>query len=311
MFDTSFPPKSGYIINNFSTLYHKEEKNERELQKNFCLPIDFLLSRIALKSIFLDFPSFFSYNEHTKQKGIIMEQSEREKKLKNARIAIFGIGGVGGYAAEMFARSGVGTLDLIDDDKVCLTNVNRQIFATGKTIGKYKTDVAEERLKDINPDIAINGYKTFYMPDTAALFDFTKYSYVVDAIDTVKGKIELVMQAISCGTPIISCMGAGNKLDASAFRAADIYSTNVCPLAKVMRCELKKRGVKSLKVIYSEEKPIVPVEDMAISCRTHCVCPPGTRKCTVRRAIPGSNAFVPSAAGILLASEVIKDILNA
>ncbi len=240
-----------------------------------------------------------------------MERSEREKKLKNARVAIFGIGGVGGYAAETLARSGVGTLDLIDDDKVCLTNVNRQIFATSKTIGKYKTDAAKERLKDMNPDITINDYKIFYMPDTAALFDFTKYSYVVDAIDSVKGKIELVMQAASCGTPIISCMGAGNKLDASAFRAADIYSTNVCPLAKVMRRELKKRGVKSLKVIYSEEKPIVPAEDMAISCRAHCVCPPGTRKCTVRRAIPGSNAFVPSAAGILLASEVIKDILNA
>lgn len=231
------------------------------------------------------------------------------EKLKRARVAIFGIGGVGGYTAETLARSGVGTLDLIDDDRICLTNINRQIFATGKTVGKYKVDVAEERLKEINPELTVHTYKTFFMPDTAEQFDFSAYDYVIDAVDTVKAKIEIVLQAQAAGTPVISCMGAGNKIDPTAFRVADLYKTRVCPLAKVMRTELKKRGVKKLKVVYSEESPVIPVEDMAISCREHCICPPGTvRKCTARRAIPASNAFVPSVAGIILAGEVIKDL---
>jgi tRNA A37 threonylcarbamoyladenosine dehydratase len=236
--------------------------------------------------------------------------SEGMEKLKNARVAIFGIGGVGGYTVEALARSGVGTLDLIDDDKICLTNLNRQILATRSTVGKYKVDVARDRILDINPNANVNIYKTFYVPDTADQFDFTQYDYVVDAIDTVTGKIELIMQADRTNTPIISSMGAGNKMDASAFKVADIYKTNVCPLAKVMRRELKKRGIKKLKVVYSEEKPMTPIDDMAISCRTHCICPPGTaRKCTQRRQVPGSNAFVPSVVGLIIAGEVINDIL--
>lgn len=235
---------------------------------------------------------------------------EGMESLQNARVAIFGIGGVGGYTVEALARSGIGTFDLIDDDKVCLTNLNRQIIATRKTIGKYKVDVAKERILDINPDAVVNIYKTFYMPDTADQFDFSQYDYVVDAIDTVTGKIELIMQADKTKTPIISSMGAGNKMDPTAFRVTDIYKTNVCPLAKVMRRELKKRGIKKLKVVYSEEKPLTPIEDMAISCKTNCICPPGTaRKCTQRRQVPGSNAFVPSVVGLIIAGEVVKDII--
>lgn len=234
---------------------------------------------------------------------------EAMEKLANSRIAIFGIGGVGGFTAEGLARSGVGTLDLIDDDRVCLTNINRQIFATRKTVGKLKIDVAKERLLEINPDMTINTYKTFYMPETADQFDFTQYDYVVDAIDTVTGKIELVMNANKCRTPIICSMGAGNKVDPTRFQVADIYSTSVCPLARVMRYELKKRGIRKLKVVYSTEKPMTPVDDMAISCKQHCICPPGTaRKCTQRNQVPGSNAFVPSVAGLIIAGEVIKDI---
>jgi tRNA A37 threonylcarbamoyladenosine dehydratase len=236
---------------------------------------------------------------------------ENMERLHNARVAVFGIGGVGGYTVEALARSGVGTLDLIDDDRVCLTNINRQIYATRKTVGQYKVDVAEERIHDINPEAVVNTYKTFYMPDTADQFDFSQYDYVVDAIDTVTGKLMLVEQAQKANIPIISSMGAGNKLDASAFQVADIYETSVCPLAKVMRQELKKRGIRRLKVVYSKEKPMTPIDDMAISCRTNCICPPGTaRKCTQRRQVPGSNAFVPSVVGLIIAGEVIKDLTN-
>ena len=230
-------------------------------------------------------------------------------RLKNARVAVFGIGGVGGYAVEALARSGIGALDLIDDDKVCLTNINRQIIATRKTVGKYKVDVAEERVHDINPDCTVRTYKTFYMPDTADQFNFEEYDYVIDAIDTVTGKLELIMQADRTGTPVISSMGAGNKLDPTAFEVTDIYKTSICPLAKVMRRELRKRGIQSLKVVYSREEPTRPIEDMSISCRTHCICPPGAeRKCTQRRDIPGSTAFVPSVVGLIIAGEVIKDL---
>ena len=234
---------------------------------------------------------------------------EAMERLFAARVAVFGIGGVGGYAVEALARSGVGTLDLIDDDKVCLTNLNRQIFATRKTVGKYKIDVARERILEINPDAVVNTYRTFYAPDTADQFDFTRYDYIVDAIDTVTGKLELIEQAHRCGTPIISSMGAGNKMEASAFEVADIYGTSICPLARVMRRELRKRGIPALKVVYSKEPAITPIEDMSISCRAHCICPPGTaRKCTQRRQVPGSNAFVPAAAGLILAGEVVKDL---
>jgi tRNA A37 threonylcarbamoyladenosine dehydratase len=233
------------------------------------------------------------------------------EKLAQSRVAIFGIGGVGGYTVEALIRSGVGTVDLIDDDKICLTNINRQIYATRKTVGKYKVDVAAERIAEINPDAVVNTYKMFYTPETSAQFDFSDYDYVVDAIDTVTGKLELVENALKCNTPIISSMGAGNKLNPAAFEVTDIYKTSVCPLAKVMRRELKKRGIKKLKVVYSKEQPITPIDDMAISCRTNCICPPGTaRKCTQRRQVPGSTAFVPSVAGLIIAGEVIKDLLQ-
>ena len=231
------------------------------------------------------------------------------EKLWQSRVAVFGIGGVGGYAVEALARSGIGALDIIDDDRVCLTNLNRQIYATSKTVGKYKVDVAAERISEINPAITVTAYKTFYTPETAAQFDFKKYDYVIDAIDTVTGKIELVLQSQKAGVPIISSMGAGNKSDPTAFKVADIYKTTVCPLARVMRRELKKRDVPALKVVYSEEPPMIPIDDMAISCRAHCICPPGTaRKCTERRQVPGSNAFVPSVVGLIIAGEVIKDL---
>ena len=231
------------------------------------------------------------------------------EKLFRARVAVFGIGGVGGYTVEALARSGVGTLDLIDDDKICLTNLNRQIFATRKTVGQYKVDIAEQRILEINPKAVVHTYKTFYAPQTAELFDFTQYDYVVDAIDTVTGKLELVEQAEKAGVPIISSMGAGNKMDPTAFEVADIYETSVCPLARVMRRELKRRGIKKLKVVYSKEPPMTPIDDMSISCRTHCICPPGTaRKCTQRRQVPGSNAFVPSVVGLIIAGEVVKDL---
>ena len=236
---------------------------------------------------------------------------EALEKLAHSRVAVFGIGGVGGYTVEALARSGVGALDLIDDDKVCLTNINRQILATRKTVGKHKVDVAAERIGEINPRCVVRTYKTFYLPDTAEEFDFSQYDYVVDAIDTVSGKIQLVLAAQAAATPIISSMGAGNKLDATAFRVADITQTSVCPLARVMRRELKKRGVRHLKVVYSRERPIRPLEDLSISCRAHCICPPGTKRhCTDRRDIPGSVAFVPSVVGLIIAGEVVKDLCN-
>lgn len=233
------------------------------------------------------------------------------EKLKNARVAVFGVGGVGGYAVEALARSGIGALDLIDDDRVCLTNINRQIIATRSTVGQYKVDVAEARVKDINPKCAVRTYKTFYTPQTAGEFDFTQYDYVIDAIDTVTGKIALVMQAQEAGTPIISSMGAGNKLDPTAFEVADIYSTTICPLARIMRKELRKRGVKSLKVIYSKEEALTPIVTDDNSCAKHCICPKDAqRTCTVRRQIPGSTAFVPSVAGLIIGGEVVKDIIG-
>lgn len=239
----------------------------------------------------------------------ILFGEEAMDRLENARVAVFGIGGVGGYTVEALARSGVGAFDLIDDDKICLTNINRQIIATRKTVGQYKVDVMKERILEINPNAKVTLHKCFYLPQNADEFDFEKYSYVVDAIDTVTAKIELVLQAQKAGTPIISSMGAGNKIEPTQFKVADIFKTSMCPLARVMRKELKKRRVKHLKVVYSTEKARKPIEDMSISCRTNCICPPGAqRKCTDRRDIPGSTAFVPSVAGLIIAGEVIKDI---
>ena len=229
--------------------------------------------------------------------------------LSEATVAIFGIGGVGAYTVEALARSGIGNFHLIDDDQVCITNMNRQMIATKRTVGKYKVDVMKERILDINPRAHVTTHKCFYLPETAADFDFAEYSYVVDAIDTVTAKIDLVLRCQEAGTPIISSMGAGNRLDASALRIADIYKTDMDPLARVMRRELKKRHVKKLKVVYSLEKPMRPLEDLAISCRNHCICPPDVeRKCTDRRDIPGSTAWVPATAGLILAGEVVKDL---
>ena len=236
---------------------------------------------------------------------------EAMDKLAGSKVAVFGIGGVGGYVCEALVRSGVGAFDLIDDDKVCLTNLNRQIIATRSTVGKYKTDVMRDRMLDINPNVEVEVHKCFFLPENSDDFPWDSYDYVVDAVDTVTAKIALVMKCKEKNIPIISSMGAGNKLDGSQFKVADIYKTSMCPLAKVMRRELKKRGVKKLKVVYSEEIPTRPIEDMAISCRNNCICPPGAEhKCTERRDIPGSVAFVPSVAGLIIAGEVAKDLIR-
>lgn len=234
---------------------------------------------------------------------------ESIEKLHNMRVAVFGIGGVGGYVCEALVRSGIGAFDLVDDDKVCLTNLNRQIIATRETIGRYKVDVMRDRILSINPKADVRIHKCFFLPENADDFPFEEYDYVVDAVDTVTAKLEIIMRAKQLGIPVISAMGAGNKLDASRFKVADIYQTTMDPLAKVMRRELKKRGVKKLKVVFSDEKPTRPVEDMGISCRTNCICPPGAaHKCTERRDIPGSTAFVPAVAGLIMAGEIIKDL---
>lgn len=241
----------------------------------------------------------------------ILLGKEAMDKLKTSRVAVFGVGGVGGYVCEALVRSGVGAFDLVDDDKICLTNLNRQIIATRKTVGQYKAEVMKERILEINPDADVRIHQCFFLPENADQFPFEEYDYIVDAVDTVTAKIELIMKAQEKNIPIISSMGAGNKMEASRFQVADIYETRVCPLAKVMRRELKKRNVKHLKVVYSDEEPIKPIEDMSISCKTDCICPSGTqRKCTVRRAIPGSMAFVPSVAGLIIAGEVVKDLTN-
>lgn len=224
----------------------------------------------------------------------ILFGDEAMQRLKNARVAVFGIGGVGGYVVEALARSGVGSLDIIDNDTVALSNLNRQIIATHSTIGMYKTDAAKQRIHDINPDCVVTAYNTFFMPENEHEFDFTQYDYVIDAIDTVKGKLALVVKAEKAGVPVISSMGAGNKLHPELFELADIYQTSVCPLARVMRTELRKRGIKKLKVVYSKEPPVRPLKK--------------TGEETVRRDIPGSTAFVPSAAGLIIAGEVIRNL---
>lgn len=223
---------------------------------------------------------------------------EAVKKLSESKVAVFGIGGVGGYVVEALVRAGVGAIDLIDNDEVCRSNLNRQIIATTGTLGMAKVDAMEKRIKDINPECAVRKHQCFYLPETAEQFDFTQYSYVVDAIDTVTGKIQLVLQAREADVPIISSMGTGNKLNPTELMVADIYKTSVCPLAKVMRRELKKRGVEKLKVVYSKEEPRTPlVIDK-------------TEETGKRRATPGSVSFVPSVAGLIIASEVIKDLVG-
>ena len=234
--------------------------------------------------------------------------AEAMEKLKGAHVAVFGIGGVGGYVCEALVRSGVGAFDLVDDDKVCLTNLNRQIIATRKTIGKYKVEVMRDRILEINPDCDVRVHQCFYLPETADQFDFTQYDYVVDAIDTVTGKIALIENAKKAGTQIISSMGAGNKVDPTAFEVADIYKTSVCPLARVMRYELKRRGIKKLKVVYSKEKPIPPIADEDPNGENGCLSK--ADKVPGKRQVPGSTAFVPSVAGLIIAGEVIKDIIG-
>ena len=232
------------------------------------------------------------------------------EKLKNSKVAIFGIGGVGSFVVEGLVRAGVEKFVLIDDDKICLTNLNRQIIATRKTIGKYKVDIAKERILEINPNANVEVYKEFYMPESKTNIINKELSYVVDCVDTVTAKIEIIMQAKKENIPVISSMGTGNKLDPSKFEITDIYKTNICPLAKVMRKELRKRNIDSLKVIYSEEEPIKPDDTSSSSCKTNCICPPGTkRKCTIRNQVPGSISFVPSVAGLMIAGEIVKDII--
>ena len=234
--------------------------------------------------------------------------AEAMEKLHRARVAVFGIGGVGGYTVEALARSGVGALDLIDDDRVCLTNLNRQIIATRSTVGQYKVDVAEHRIHDIDPNIKVTTHRCFFGPETQDDFDFTQYDYVVDAIDTVTGKLALVMKCKEAGTPIICSMGAGNKMDPTRFEVTDIYKTSVCPLAKVMRTECRKRKIKHLKVVYSKEPVMTPMADGAAQGDT---CPADAqRKGTPRRTVPGSNAFVPSVAGLIIGGEVVKDLVG-
>ncbi len=232
--------------------------------------------------------------------------------LEGARVAVFGVGGVGGYVVEALARSGVGELDLFDDDRVCLTNLNRQLHALLSTVGQHKADAAACRVADINPRCMVHVHHMFYMPANADDVDLSHYDYVADCVDTVTAKLELIRRCHRLGVPLISCMGAANKLDATAFRVADITKTKMDPLAKVIRRKLRREGIPHLKVVYSEEEPLRPIDDPSISCRYHCICPAtDMRKCTERRDIPASNAFVPAAAGLILAGEVVKDLLRA
>ena len=248
--------------------------------------ITYLLNRQISKGIFM--------NTYQFARTRLTFGKENMEKLYKARVIVFGIGGVGSYVVEALVRSGIGAIDIVDDDKICLSNLNRQLFALQSTIGRDKVDVAEERIHDINPDCKVTKWKTFYMPDTADQFDFSQYDYIVDCIDTVTGKLEIITRAKELKKPVISCMGAGNKVNPVAFEVADIYKTSVCPLAKVMRHECKKRGIKSLKVVYSKEEPRTPLE----------LIQKGSR-----RSIPGSTAFVPSVAGLIIAGEIINDLI--
>ncbi|MBO5551008.1 MAG: tRNA threonylcarbamoyladenosine dehydratase, partial [Lachnospiraceae bacterium] len=247
-------------------------------------------------------------NERFSRTELIYGKAAMER-LSASRVAVFGVGGVGGYVVEALARSGIGALELIDNDKVCLSNINRQIIATEKTIGRYKVDAAAERIRDISPECEVRTYRTFFLPENREEFDFGRYDYVVDAIDTVTGKLAIIECAKAAKTAVISSMGAGNKTDASAFRVADIYETSVCPLAKVMRRECRKRGIDSLKVVYSEEKPKQPASSLVIDDRGEEKPREEAGEDTViRRAVPGSSAFVPAVCGLIIAGEIINDL---
>lgn len=236
--------------------------------------------------------------------------TEGLNKLKESTVAVFGIGGVGSYTVEALARSGVGRLVLVDDDDVCLTNINRQLHATRKTVGKAKVEVMKERVLEINPKAEVTVFRELYNAQSAERLISSDYSYVVDAIDMVTSKIDMIERCQRMGIPIICAMGAANKLDPTQLEVADIYKTSMCPLAKVMRHELRKRGIKKLKVVYSKEQPIKPI-DLGGGCRTQCICTNKDRTCADRRDIPGSVAFVPSVAGLILAGEVIKDLIKS
>ncbi len=237
--------------------------------------------------------------------------AEALETLRNSKVAIFGIGGVGSFTVEGLARAGVGKFVLIDDDTICLTNINRQLHATNKTIGRPKVDVMKERILDINPHAEVTTFQRFYLPPVADSLLSDDYNYIVDAIDTVTAKLDLIERAKQRNIPVISCMGAGNKLDPTRFEVTDIYKTSACPLAKVMRKELRARGIDSLKVVYSKEPPLMPRETTASSCTAGCACPPDSpRTCTTKRQIPGSISFVPSVAGLIIAGEVVKDLIQ-
>lgn len=230
--------------------------------------------------------------------------------LQGSRVAVFGVGGVGGYVVEVLARSGVGAIDIIDDDRVCLTNVNRQILATVKTVGKHKVDVAEERIHSINPRCIVRKHQTFYLPDEADKFDFEHYDYVVDCIDTVTAKLDLIMRCHRMGIPLLVCLGAAYKLDATQFKVTDLFKTINDPLAKVLRKKLRKTEIRHQKVVYSPELPLESIDQPEISCRFHCICPnKDMRKCTDRHTIPSSNAWVPATEGLIAGGEVVKDLI--
>lgn len=248
--------------------------------------------------------------QHSLSRTELLIGKEALDKLRNSNIVIFGIGGVGSFTVEALVRSGIGSITLVDDDTVCLTNINRQIHATFNTISKPKVEVMKERILSINPKCAVNIYQTFVKEDNISEIIPLNTDYVVDAIDTVSSKLSLILWCKHNNVPIISCMGTGNKLDPTKFKISDIYNTKICPLAKVMRHELRKRNIDSLKVLYSEEEPIKPRVDEVITCKEGCVCTGGSRKCAAKRQIPGSISFVPSVAGLIIGGEVIKDIIN-
>ena len=251
-------------------------------------------------------------NDNWLERTELLLGKEKLSQIRDAHVLVVGLGGVGAYAAEMIARAGVGRMTVADADTVNPTNINRQLVALHSTVGRQKAEVLAERLRDINPAIGLTVVNRYIKDEeTYTLLDAARYDYVVDAIDTVTGKLALVMKCKEAGTPIICSMGAGNKMDPTRFEVTDIYKTSVCPLAKVMRIECRKRKIKHLKVVYSKEPVMTPIEDDSISCKDHCICPPGTqRKCTARRTVPGSNAFVPSVAGLIIGGEVVKDLVG-
>lgn len=248
-------------------------------------------------------------NQFSREALIIGE--DNINKLHKSKVAIFGVGGVGSFVCEGLARAGVENFVIVDDDRVCLTNLNRQIIATYSTIAKYKVDVMKDRILDINPKCNVTTFKDFFSPESSHEMLDETVDYIVDAVDTVTAKIELIVTANKMNIPIISAMGTGNKLDPTKFEVSDIYKTEMCPLAKVLRKELRKRNINSLKVVYSKEEQIKPKESDENSCKTNCICPPGTkRKCSIRNQVPGSISFVPSVAGLIIAGEVVKDLIG-